>query len=100
MRKKRVSQAVISDVAAFIEQANPNRARPVKLQISSSGGWRDVIGFDAGKDVACGEVMAAADMLARIGKATWPHRHGQQRRAQVAHGPENWSAVDGWKEAK
>ena len=69
-KKKRISPAVISDVAAFIEQANPNRARPVKLQINTSGAWRDVISFDAGKDVACGEAMEAAAMLGRIGNAT------------------------------
>jgi hypothetical protein len=98
--KKRVSQAVVSDVAAFINQANPNRARPVKLQINTGSAWRDVIGFDAGKDVACGEVMAAADMLARIGKATCRIVMANSNAPRSPTVLMNWTPDRGWQEAK
>jgi hypothetical protein len=34
--------------------------KPVKLQVNTSGAWRDVIGFDAADDVQSCEVMDAA----------------------------------------
>jgi hypothetical protein len=100
MMKKRVSQAVISDVAAFIEQVNPNRARPVKLQINTSGAWRDVIGFDAGKYVECCEVLTAADMLARIGKATCRVIVANSNALRSPMVLMNWTPDAGWQEAK
>lgn len=98
--KKRINQAVVSDVAAFIEQANPKRARPVKLQFNTSGAWRDVIGFDCSNEVATGEVLAAADMLARIAKATCRlvmANAGAPRSPTVLM---HWSPDAGWQEAK
>lgn len=62
-------KAVVSDVAGFLNQVNPNRPRPVKLQVNTSGAWRDVISFDAGKDVECAEAMSAAETLGRISGA-------------------------------
>jgi hypothetical protein len=73
--------------------------KPVKLQINTAGSWRDVIGFDAAKDVACGEVMAAADMLARVGKATCRivMANGDAPRSPLVL--MHWSQDGGWKEA-
>lgn len=61
-----MKKAAVANIAAFLDQVNPNRARPVKLQVNTSGAWRDVIGFDAGKDVECSEVMGAAETLGRV----------------------------------
>lgn len=44
--------------------------KPVKLQINTTGAWRDVITFDADNDVQCGEVMHAGEILGRTGKAS------------------------------
>ncbi len=98
--KKRASPAVVSDVAAFIEQLNPKRARPVKLQFNTSGAWRDVIGFDASHEVSTSQVMAAAEMLAQIAKATCRivmAGAGQGRSPVMLM---RWTPDDGWKAAK
>ncbi len=45
--------------------------KPVLLQVSTSGAWRNVVEFDAGKDVECAEVMGAAETLGRVSKAAF-----------------------------
>lgn len=70
-QRGKASDAVVSDVAAFVNQLNPNRARPVKLQVNTSGAWRDVIRFDASKEVESAEVMGAAETLGRISRCAF-----------------------------
>lgn len=71
--------------------------KPVKLQVNTSGAWRDVIKFDAAYDVESMEVMGAAETLGRISKATF--------RVVVADEPgrsptvlTTWTPDTGWKE--
>jgi hypothetical protein len=75
-------------------------AKPVKLQIKTSGAWREVIGFDAAKDVECGEVMAAADMLARIAKATCRIVIANSDAPRSPTVLMNWTPDAGWRAAK
>jgi hypothetical protein len=96
----RAKEATVSAVAAFLDQVNPNRARPVRLQVNTGGAWRNVIDFDAGKEVACGEVMAAADMLARIGKATCRIVMANSNAPRSPTVLMNWTPDRGWQEAK
>lgn len=42
-------------------------SKPVKLQINTSGTWRDVVSFDAANDAVGDQVM---DGAAELGKAT------------------------------
>lgn len=46
------------------------KEKPVKLQINTSGAWRNVISFDAADEKASGQVLAAAPVLAEIGRGT------------------------------
>jgi hypothetical protein len=43
----------------------------VTLQVNTSGSWRDVISFDAAKDIESAEVGSAAETLGRISKASF-----------------------------
>jgi hypothetical protein len=45
--------------------------KPVKLQVNTTGAWRDVVGFDAGNDLEACEAMDAAATLGRIAKASF-----------------------------
>jgi len=48
----------------------PSRAaKPVKLQVNTSGAWRNVIAFDAANDSECADVLEAAERLGAIGQA-------------------------------
>lgn len=44
--------------------------KPVKLQLNCTGAWRDVIRWDAADDAASDQVVAAAETLGRIGRAS------------------------------
>jgi hypothetical protein len=74
--------------------------KPVKLQINTTGAWRNVIRFDADKDVEYLEVMGAAETLGRVAKATL--------RIVVENSPVpksplvliRWSQDAGWKDAR
>ena len=42
---------------------NVNTTRPVQLQVNLAGAWKTVLHFDAGNDVAAGQVQQGALML-------------------------------------
>jgi hypothetical protein len=95
----RVSDAVVADVAAFLNQVNPTRVRPVKLQVNQTGAWRNVVSFDASKQGQCAEVLSAAEKLADAVRATM--------RVVIDDGSPSpivllrWSSIDdGWKDAR
>jgi hypothetical protein len=70
--------------------------KPVKLQVNINSAWRDVVSFDAGKDVECAEVMGAADTLGRISKAKFRVVIKDILQTPLLH----WTPEAGWKEAK
>jgi hypothetical protein len=70
--------------------------KPVTLQVNTSGAWRNVIGFDAGKDVECAEVMGAAQTLGRISKAKFRVVIKDSLQTPLLH----WTPEAGWKESK
>jgi hypothetical protein len=74
----------------------PTAIKPVKLQVNTSGAWRDVIGFDAGSDVECTEVMRAAETLGRISKAKFRVVIKDSLQTPLLH----WTPEAGWKEVK
>lgn len=41
-----------------------DQPRPVKLQVNTSGAWKDVAYFDAGDKVVSDQVMAGAEQIA------------------------------------
>jgi hypothetical protein len=69
-------------------------SRPVKLQINTSGAWRNVIEFDAGEVEDAGAVMHHATTLARVGNATL--------RIVTADGMQtalcSWTPDQGWRD--
>lgn len=88
-----VSAAFVADVATFLNQVNPNRARPVESQVNTSGAWRNVVTFDACKDVECCEVLGAAETLGRISGANFRVVIKDAMQTPLMH----WKAETGWK---
>jgi hypothetical protein len=71
--------------------------KPVKLQVNTSGAWRDVVSFDAGQDLEAREVMDAAAALGRVAKAKFRvviPSEAQPRSPMVLT---CWSPETGWK---
>jgi hypothetical protein len=71
--------------------------KPVKRQINTAGAWRDVIRFDAANDIACGEVMAAAAALGRVGKARMRICTADSLQQALMHWTYERSAEHGWE---
>jgi hypothetical protein len=72
--------------------------KPVKLQVNTSGAWRDVISFDAAQDLEAGEVMAAAATLGLVAKAQFRvviPNEDQPRSPTVLT---RWSPEAGWEQ--
>lgn len=55
----------MSSDAQALQAALRERTKPVKLQVNIfAGTWKDVVRFDAADEVASGQVMKAAEVLA------------------------------------
>jgi hypothetical protein len=74
--------------------------KPVKLQVNTSGAWRDVIAFDAEKDIESAEAMSAAATLGRIAKAKFRVviKNSPVPRAPIVL--MHWSPETGWSLAR
>jgi hypothetical protein len=72
--------------------------RPVKLQVNTSGAWKDVVRFDAGNDVAASSVMEAAKTLGEINDGRITFRIASDEPLPFVLS--RWSKADGWIEAK
>lgn len=67
--------------------------KPVKLQVNTSGAWRDVVSFDAADPVNFEKVMEAAQTLGDVTGAAFRIviRDGQQTCLR------SWSPGKGWR---
>lgn len=67
--------------------------KPVKLQVNTSGAWKDVVSFDAADPVDSAKVQDAAQTLGDVSGATFRIviRDGMQ--TVLTH----WSREHGWK---
>jgi hypothetical protein len=70
--------------------------KPVKLQVNTSGAWKDVIRFDAANDVESCEVMGAAETLGRVSKAKFRITTDDGLQQALKH----WAPDTGWKDHK
>jgi hypothetical protein len=71
--------------------AQPLRLR---LQINTSGAWRNVIEFDRGDDLVCAAVLTAAPLLARASLFRTTLRICSVDGLQTVHG--HWTLENGW----
>lgn len=74
--------------------------KPVKLQVNTSGAWRDVICFDAAKDVESAEVLGAAETLGRVSKAAFRVVIKDSVNPRAPEVLLRWTADRGWKEQR
>jgi hypothetical protein len=72
--------------------------RPVKLQVNTSGAWKDVVRFDAGDDAAAAKVMEAAATLGEINAGGVTFRIASDETHPFVLS--RWSKTNGWSEAK
>lgn len=79
-------------MSAPADSARPARLR---LQINTSGAWRNVIDFARDDDLACAQVLVGAPLLAEVGRATLRICSADGR--QEVHS--RWSAEGGWRGA-
>ena len=69
-------------------------SKPVTLQVNTSGAWKGVVNFDAGKDAEAADVMEAAAVLGRASGAKFRVVIRDGLQTVLAH----WTQEKGWVE--
>lgn len=75
-------------------KAAPAKERPVKLQVNTSGAWKDVLFFDAGNDEKTGQVLHGVDILGPVGSSSFRLAMRDAEQTVLMH----WSAGKGWEQ--
>lgn len=70
------------------------KARPVKLQVNTSGAWKDVLFFDAGDDEKTGRVLQGIDTLGPAGTSAFRLVMHDALQSVLMH----WSVGKGWEQ--
>lgn len=71
----------------------PKDLKPVKLQVNTSGAWKDVVRFDAADPVASDKVMQAAPLLGDVSGATFRIAMCDSYQTVLM----SWTPDKGWK---
>ncbi len=79
-------------------KAKPTASKPMKLQVSTAGAWKDVITFDGADDTVASEVMDSAHWIGihDSGNASFRITAVDPQIGTLVH----WTRADGWKEKR
>lgn len=94
MSPARPHQIAPQRVQAAIAAAVATPPVMLKLQINTTGAWRNVIDFERDDDIACAAVLTAAPLLAGAAELGAKLRICSADGLQTAHS--RWAAGTGW----
>ena len=97
MSRAQPSAPSAQQVQAAIAAAIAVPAIKLKLQINTTGAWRNVIDFERDDDLACAAVLTAAPLLAAAAELGAKLRICSADGLQKAHS--HWQAGQGWRGA-
>ena len=72
--------------------------KPVKLQVNTSGAWKNLVAFDAADGPKCAQALEAAEMLGNLHGGSVAFRVATDDASSLAL--MHWSKGEGWREAR